>query len=159
MISLFLKNKKAASTLEYIVLVTIILMTILAFQKYIVRGFAGRWKSVGDSFGAGRQYDPQKTTECAWSEDEQLWYSTQCFDQKIDTLFPAYLSLCENNCLAFSGWGPCSSEPRECCKIDGWGIPRCSGACCSNKCEEYCKEVAEAQSVNDCLDAGGIPCN
>ena len=61
--------RRATSTLEYALLLVVIMMAFFISQKYIVRGFAGRWKDVGDTFGFGRQYDPKNTTECVFNVD------------------------------------------------------------------------------------------
>jgi len=50
---------KAASTIEYIAVITFIIAAFLVFQRYIFRGMAGSWKAAGDTFGQGRQYDPR----------------------------------------------------------------------------------------------------
>ena len=73
-------NIKAFSTLEYILLTTITLLALYFFRGYIVRGLSGKWKSVGESFAFGRQYDPNKTTECAFETSLQKWYDITCFD-------------------------------------------------------------------------------
>ena len=51
-----IKRHKAQSTLEYVILVTIIVAAFVATQAYIKRGFQGRWKETMDSFAD--QYDP-----------------------------------------------------------------------------------------------------
>lgn len=66
--------------MEYTVLIVVILWAFLVFQKYITRGFAGRWKAVGESLGQGRIYDPELTTECIFdSLYTNLWYDQACF--------------------------------------------------------------------------------
>ena len=75
-------KKKGQSILEYIVLIIFFLGAFLVFQKYIVRGISGRLKGVGDAFGQGRLYDPQKTTECVYDFQYTFrWYDATCFDQ------------------------------------------------------------------------------
>lgn len=78
---------KAQSTLEFMVLLFFILGAFLVFQKYIVRSISGRWKTVGDSFGYGRQFDPKKTRECAYDHRFfNIWYNETCFDKNCDCL-------------------------------------------------------------------------
>ncbi len=62
-------------------------------QPYILRGFAGRWKGVGDSFGQGRLYDANKTVECIYDyEFLNEWYSAnKFFENHCDR--PCYSSL------------------------------------------------------------------
>jgi len=61
-------------------LVILILGALFVFQKYITRGLSGRWKSVGESLGQGRIYDPRMTTECIFdSLYTNLWYDQACF--------------------------------------------------------------------------------
>ena len=79
----FIKNNKAAAVMEYAMLIMIILLTFLSFQKYVLRAVSGKWKTVGDSFGFGRQYDPVQTAECAFDERFfNTWYDVRCFDLK-----------------------------------------------------------------------------
>lgn len=78
---------KGQATVEYVVVLMFVLGAFLIFQKYAVRGFSGRWKGVGDSFGGGQIYDPNLTTECAvdtrYPDD---WYDAKCFKQKCRSL-------------------------------------------------------------------------
>src|SRR5947207_7819712 len=53
------RRRKAQSTLEYMVLVTIILGVFVAMGNYFKRGVQGRWKSAIDDLG--EQYDPRVT--------------------------------------------------------------------------------------------------
>ncbi|MCA9405911.1 MAG: hypothetical protein KC684_05195 [Candidatus Omnitrophica bacterium] len=80
---MFLKNKKAQSTLEYILVLTFIITAFMVFQKYMLRSIAGRWKTTGDSMGYERQYDPNKTLECAffYNFDINQWYDYKQCDQ------------------------------------------------------------------------------
>lgn len=74
---------KGQSLIEYIVLIVLILGAFLVLQKYITRGFAGRWKAVGESMGQGRIYDPRMTTECIFdSLYTNLWYDQACFESQ-----------------------------------------------------------------------------
>lgn len=86
------RKKRGQSMFEFVALIMFILAALLIFQKYIVRGLTGRWKSVGDSFGQGRIYDPNKTIECAanafFDGQEVVWYNQICFEEK-----------CEYHCL------------------------------------------------------------
>ncbi len=54
---------------------------LIFFQKYIFRGIAGHWRSVGDAFGSGRQYDPKQTIECKFDPQFfNVWYDSKCAD-------------------------------------------------------------------------------
>ncbi len=78
---------KGQGTLEYVVVLMFVLGAFLIFQKYVVRGFSGRWKAVGDSFGEGQIYDPNLTVECAVdTRYPNDWYDTKCFKQNCQTL-------------------------------------------------------------------------
>ncbi len=75
------KRTTGQSLIELIMLITLILVTFLVFQKYIARGFAGRWKSVGESMAQGRIYDPRLTTECIYDHRYTYnWYDQACFE-------------------------------------------------------------------------------
>jgi len=63
------------------VLLVIIILTALYWMKGpIVRAFYGRWKTIGESFAFGRQYDPKRTVECARDTASGTWYDERCFD-------------------------------------------------------------------------------
>lgn len=62
-------------------LIVLVLGAFLVFKKYIARGFAGRWKSVGESLGQGRIFDPTLTRECIFDfQFTNLWYDQACFE-------------------------------------------------------------------------------
>ncbi len=56
---MLLHKKKAQSTLEFIILTTIILGVFLTMSNYFKRGVSGRWKAAVDDLGD--QYDPRFT--------------------------------------------------------------------------------------------------
>ena len=83
-----LNNKKrrfGQGALEGIILLTFVLTGFFIFQKYILRGMSSRWKVAGDSFGSGRQFDPNRTLECAYIENQnrevRIWYSNDCMKE------------------------------------------------------------------------------
>ncbi len=51
------RHKKGQTTLEYIVLIIIVLGALLTIQNYFKRGLQGRWKAAMDDMGD--QYDPR----------------------------------------------------------------------------------------------------
>lgn len=57
----WLVTKKAVFTIEWLVLIVLIVLALLAMQLYLKRSVNGRFKSAGDSFGQGRQYEPGVT--------------------------------------------------------------------------------------------------
>jgi len=54
------KKKRAASIMEYLALLAMLISALFIFQHYVVRAMSGSWKKAGDAFGQGRQYDPRK---------------------------------------------------------------------------------------------------
>ena len=77
----FLRLKKAQSALEAVTVIVLIIGAMLVFQKYLVRAISGRWQTVGDSWGNGRLYDKNKTTECLYNQwgTTNKWYLASCF--------------------------------------------------------------------------------
>ncbi len=51
------KNKRAMTTLEYSVLVCVLLAALLGMQVVLRRAIAGKWRASADSFASGRQYE------------------------------------------------------------------------------------------------------
>ena len=80
------RNRRAMVTIEYIVLLIIILFSIFLFRKYLTHGLSGKFKSVGDSFGMGRQFDPAQSTQCAFDSELQRWYDTVCYENLCKTM-------------------------------------------------------------------------
>ncbi|HBO98061.1 MAG TPA: hypothetical protein DE315_02915 [Candidatus Omnitrophica bacterium] len=75
------RGKRGQSLIEYAALIVVVLWAFWVFQKYMARGFSGRWKAVGESLGQGRIYDPRLTTECIFDPYEtNLWYDQPCFE-------------------------------------------------------------------------------
>ena len=56
---MFRRIKKGQSTLEYTVLLIIVMGAFLGVSNYFKRGVQGRWKAAVDDFGD--QYDPRTT--------------------------------------------------------------------------------------------------
>ena len=67
--------------MEAITVIVLIIGAMLVFQKYILRGINGRWRSIGESWSSGRLYDKNKTTECIYNQwgTTNQWYLAQCF--------------------------------------------------------------------------------
>ena len=95
-------KRRAVSTIEYTMMVVLLFAAIVVMQKYIFRGMSGRWRSVSDTFGYGRQYDPAKTTECIYDMTINDWVGKGCFDSciaKCDTKYGIGANLdCEALC-------------------------------------------------------------
>jgi len=118
------KAKRAASTIEYALLIIMFLTAILLMKKQIARTFFGRWKDLGSSFGQGEQYDPNATVDCGryvahssagWNPTE-TWYLQKCYSCCLDVktlscsdLAPAGLTVCRAKIASDPALG------RECC--------------------------------------------
>ncbi len=145
----FFSNKKAISAVEYTILFIIVLMALLAGQKYILRGIAGHWKSVGDSFGEGRQFDPRATTECVWADEQSRWYEPTCYDtcyNDPEAGYDASVSTCMNDCL--NGYSECVDD----CPVRGQPRTHCIEGCHG---QFPCKADPAAYRIvceSDCLD-------
>lgn len=81
------RHNGAFSLIEYMALLTFIMAALLVSQHFIFRGFVGRWKTLGDSYGQGKQYDPRPygihgegggTLECV--QYNGVWKNGICFD-------------------------------------------------------------------------------
>ena len=53
-----MRSRGGQTTLEYAAMVAIVAGALLAMSFYIKRALSGRWRAVGDTFGYGRQYEP-----------------------------------------------------------------------------------------------------
>ena len=79
---IFLK-KKGTSLLEYIALFIIIISAFVVMRPYIQHGIHGNWAKTGQAFAYGRQWDSQKSIECAYDDISNKWYDRNCFDYSV----------------------------------------------------------------------------
>ena len=129
-----LRLKRASSIVEYMLVLMFLLGTVFVFQGYILRGFAGRWKSVGDVFGGGRQYDPKAfneggTLECFFYSTNQdsgagYWVATRCYE----------------DCLR-QGTPSCPFS------VNGFGNPG-DMSCCRDECDQYKSDYQYCNNTN-----------
>lgn len=150
--------------MEYSMLLMLLVFAFLAFQKYLVRGMAGRWKAVGDSFGYGKQYDPETTVECAWSEDKKRWYDPACYEIVKGNELLSYRNNCVSRCVV-GDFGACGGVAT----CGRWGFIRIwkvefpwffpDEPCCFMTCNEECQDEAAAIAVDRCPGPADAPCN
>ena len=99
---IFNHHKRGTSAIEYVVMIIIIIGAMLLIQKYLLRGIAGKWRDVGDTWGYGRQFDPKKTTECLYDMTVNKWILYGCFEACISACDSKYgidaNLVCEANC-------------------------------------------------------------
>ena len=57
-----MRNKRAQSTLEYVLLVAIIVAVFMAMLGMLTFSSMGKYKQAGDAIGDGDQYQPGVTT-------------------------------------------------------------------------------------------------
>ena len=50
-------RKQGSFSLEYATLMIILAAAMIGMAIYVKRALSGRWRSVGDTFGQGRQYE------------------------------------------------------------------------------------------------------
>ena len=76
----YLNKKRGQSTLEYAVLITVIIAALIAIQTYIKRGVQGRLKSATDDIGD--QYSPGNTNVIM--AERKFSNTVQTFGYKAD---------------------------------------------------------------------------
>jgi len=76
-----LRNSKAQSTLEYAILLVVIILALIGIQAYLKRGISGRMKESSDQIG--EQFSPgyttsnyTTTTHAVMVENQTAWDST-----------------------------------------------------------------------------------
>ena len=55
-------SRSGQSVIEYAVLIAVVAAAIIGMSVYSKRALMGKWRSVGDAFGSGRQYEPGVTS-------------------------------------------------------------------------------------------------
>lgn len=118
--------QKGFSTIEIVMVFTIILAVLIGFGGYIKRSFFGRWKSAGDALGQGRQYDPRGfgvagehggTLDCFFDQSTGHWVMEQCYQTR------------NCDCTLITGTGiPLPEYAERCvaCKQNCWNDAQCS---------------------------------
>ena len=53
-------RREGSFSLEYATLMIIVAAAMIGMAVYVKRALSGRWRSVGDTFGQGRQYESPK---------------------------------------------------------------------------------------------------
>ena len=52
-------NRRAQNTLEYVVVIGVVIAALLMMGRYFTRSFVGKWRQAGDTFGKGETYKPK----------------------------------------------------------------------------------------------------
>ncbi len=76
------RTTRAFATLEYVMLIIIIMAGLITFQVYIKRGMQGQYRKTGEGFGLLRQYNTGATKDCAYDPNIRIWYSQACLNNK-----------------------------------------------------------------------------
>ncbi len=53
--------RRGQSALEYAALAAIVAAALVGMSVYTKRALMGKWRTVGDAFGSGRQFEPART--------------------------------------------------------------------------------------------------
>ena len=54
------QRTRGSFSLEHATLIVIVAAAMIGMAIYVKRALSGRWRSVGDAFGYGRQYEVSK---------------------------------------------------------------------------------------------------
>ena len=90
MISRFI-HQRGTSTIEYATLILIVLGALFVMTPLMSRAFNGKWKTAGDTFGMGRQYQANRTNDCTYAQinaDYGAWFDSTCYHQAIQSCKP-----------------------------------------------------------------------
>lgn len=146
------RARRASTVIEYMVVIFFILAAFFIFQHYILRGLSGRWKSVGDVFGHGKQYDPRD-----FGEDGKGGGTFECYFDYThcdpDQLPPDCNDPESRDC-----------DPKDCPdqeqKIYQWADKRCYDENCdcfsATNNTDYIANCLEC--IKDCVTAGADIC-
>lgn len=80
-----LHTTKGFATLEYVILMLILLVAFIVSKDYIVRAYQGRWRAAGASVSHERQFNPYATASCKCetviTDEETKTTKTICYDE------------------------------------------------------------------------------
>ncbi len=66
------RHNSAQSSLEFVIIIILVMAVFLVMNNYVRRGLQGRWKSTIDDFG--EQYEPGKTnTTVTYASNTDSW--------------------------------------------------------------------------------------
>ncbi len=108
-------NKRAASVIEYTMLIIMVVGVLMVMKEYLSRSVNGHWKAAGDSLAFGRQYQAGKTTECAFAaitEGYGVWYDNTCYAQAVTACPPGNVA-CEDRAKACCCQDYCCDQNTE----------------------------------------------
>jgi hypothetical protein len=99
--------RRGMAVMEYAILIIIIVLAFLATGSYVNRIFSGYWRSMGDTFGFGKQYEEGVTTCIPLAGDCSEWGDQACCSGLScnTTTHTCCINLQEN----------CSANPTMCC--------------------------------------------
>lgn len=55
------RSRRGSFTLEYIMFMAVVIMALIGVGRTFKGQLMGRWKTIADAFGHGRQYEKGKT--------------------------------------------------------------------------------------------------
>lgn len=53
-------RKKGFLSIEYALLIAVLVAALIGMSVYLRRSISGKWRTVADVFGYGRQYEPKQ---------------------------------------------------------------------------------------------------
>lgn len=80
-------RKRGQSTLEYAILVVVVIMALVGIQAYLKRGLQGRMRDsadqIGDQFSADySSYNITTTTKAVVNETQDAWTTTAKYEEQ-----------------------------------------------------------------------------
>lgn len=79
-------NKKGAGVIEYVLLTVLLASGLYVMKDTISRAIFSRFKSSGDSFAFGRQYDAKRSTVCKTdltNAGAEISYDEDCYTKLV----------------------------------------------------------------------------
>lgn len=76
------KGRAAFTILEYVLMLIVLIVGLIAFKFYIQRAYQGQMSRAGEGFSHGRLYSPRDTIVCVY--DLGRWYSEACYRSQRD---------------------------------------------------------------------------
>lgn len=106
-------NKRAISTIEYMMLIMLIIGALIWMKPYMQRAIQGQGKTAGDSFGFSRQYERGQVADCAYAvlpSGQGVWYDDTCYQFRATNCLPGDTE-CENTMRQQCAQAYCCEEP------------------------------------------------
>lgn len=156
-------TRRGGFSMEYAVMVVVIVGACLGMSMYVQRALAGRWRGVGDAFGHGRQYGCGTSQALGFAVTAHGRYGADwwrpdspCGSDVCDPWNHCGTSpLCDKNecgyaqeCGSYTGYGATAAEASQNARAGLSAMcPNCGGTNCATCCQGVGQPMSKSRRI------------